>query len=129
MKYIITESKLNQAIHEYLDEMFPEDQMNLEHPLEYDEDEDEDFEDKCRIKFSIGDNDDAVFYYYEKCYWSDVDENTMNRLRLFEKYNPPYLDIEEPFGNILRGMFGNHLDEPFKEWFTNRYKLQLNKIG
>ena len=128
MKYIITESRLNQAIYEYLDEMFPEDQMNLEHPLEYDEEEDEDFEDKCRILFTIGDMNDGeeAFRYYDKCYWS---EKAPNYLRLLETYNPPYLYIEQPFGNLLRGMFGNHLDEPFKEWFTNRYKLPLNKIG
>lgn len=108
-----------------MDELFPEDQMQLEHPLET---IGSDFvEDKCRIKFSFkDDDDDAVFYYYEKCYWTEF---APNYLKLLEKYNPPYLDIEEPFRQQLRGLFGNHLDEPFKEWFTNRYKLPLNKIG
>lgn len=124
MKYLITESKLNRAIHEYLDEMFPEDEMEIHSPLDYDDDGNEVY-DKCRIKFSIGDYD-GVFYYYEKCYWTEF---APNYLKLLEVYNPPYLDIEQPFGNLLRGMFGNHLDEPFKEWFTNRYKLPLNKIG
>ena len=42
MKYLITESKLNRAIHEYLDEMFPEDEMEIHSPLDYDDDGNED---------------------------------------------------------------------------------------
>ena len=130
MKYLITESKLNRAIHDYLDEMIPEDEMEIHSPLDYDDDGNEVY-DKCRILFTIGDMNDgeAAFRYYDKCYWSEKAPNYLRLLELLETYNPPYLDIEQPFGNLLRGMFGNHLDEPFKEWFTNRYKLPLNKIG
>lgn len=124
MKYIIAENRMSKIIHNYLDEMFPEDQMHLEHPMEYEDGEE--FEDKCRIKFNVGDDYDIAFYYYEKCYWTEF---APNYLKLLETYNPPYLDIDEPFRSLLRGLFGDHLDEPFKEWFTNRYKLPLNKIG
>ena len=124
MKYVIGENRLNRVIHEYLDEMFPEDQVELEHPLEYDDATGEVVADKCRIKFSFkdDDDDDTVFYYYKRCFWNGTN-------RYIEKFNPPYLDIEIPFRQQLRGLFGDHLDESFKEWFTNRYKLPLNKIG
>lgn len=127
MKYIIAENRMSKIIHNYLDEMFPEDQMQFEHPLET---IGSDFvEDKCRIKFNLGDDYDGAFYYYEKCFWGDLSEKNYRNRILLKEYNPPYLDIEEPFRNVLRGMFGDHLDEPFKQWFTNRYKLPLNKIG
>lgn len=133
MKYLITENKMNLVIQKYLDKLFPEDEMEIYHPVDYDDDGNEVY-DKCRIFFTIKgmDEGEPAFIYYEKCHWTENPPSlgiTPNYLRLLEIYDPPYLDIEEPFINLLRPLFGDRLDDAFKEWFYRRYKLPINKMG
>ena len=71
MKYIITESKLNQVIYDYLDEMFPKELVLSASPYSFDDDGNE-YIDKCGINFYFEDEvDNGIFRWYDKCYWSE----------------------------------------------------------
>ena len=67
MKYIITESKLDETITNYLDGLFDIDNINWTHPLDYDLDTGEEWDDVNRVVFYMGDyegEDDGCFYWY-----------------------------------------------------------------
>ena len=49
MKYIITESKLEQVIIDYLNDLFPLDNVNYTNPNEYDDETGEDYDDDTRV--------------------------------------------------------------------------------
>ena len=124
MKYIITENRMSKVIHDYLDEMFPKDQVMLASPYSYDDDGNE-YIDKCGITFYFEDDldDDAIFRWYDKCYWSEkYPQGRINR------ENSPIVEIESPYDETLTGLFGDHYIEPFKQWFSDRYKLPVNKV-
>ena len=61
MRYIITESKLNQTIVEYINKLFPVDEINHINPYTYDDETGEEGDDENRVEFYIGDYD-AVSY-------------------------------------------------------------------
>ena len=55
MKYIINESRLESAITEYLNKIFPLDNVYLTNPTEYDDETGENYDDDTRIEFYLGD--------------------------------------------------------------------------
>ena len=67
MRYVITESKLDEAITDYLDEMFDVDNIHYTSPLEYDDETGEEWEDENRIEFYVGDYGDldTCFEWYD----------------------------------------------------------------
>jgi hypothetical protein len=121
MKYIIRESRLNEHITNYLDSIFPIEEIHSTHPEEYTEDGSY-YEDSNRIEFYIGD------YEYG--------ENTCFRWYSCEYFNPdspaknicPVVVIESHFDISLNGFFGNFWHEPFKEWFTKNFNLPVKTV-
>jgi hypothetical protein len=66
MKYIITESKFENLVIEYLDELFDVEDINWTYAQEWDEDTDQHQEDENAIVFYIGDyngDDDGCFRF------------------------------------------------------------------
>lgn len=126
MKYLITESKLEQYIIKTLDEMFPENEIHYFAPYEYDDETGEEGEDECRLVFYLGDFEDAdesIFRWYDECYWSkDTWQGEIQSKR------SPIVEIEEPYNTRLYGMFGDLFKEPFKKWFTERLDLPVNSV-
>jgi hypothetical protein len=51
MKYVITESKLEETIMNYFDELFNIQDLNWTHPYEYDDESGEEGDDENRIEF------------------------------------------------------------------------------
>lgn len=126
MKYIITESKLFNAIYQYIDRSYDVDEIDFFNPKTYDEDEGIDIENPHIIEF------------YNKEYDGDYDENGMLFIYIVKEY---YKDepSSQPFINQtpilivnnysdLDSLFGNYWKEPFKEWFENKFKLPVKTI-
>ena len=66
MKYVITESKLEESILYYINEIFDVTDINWTHPLENDDETGEEWDDTNRMTFYIGDyngEDDGCFYW------------------------------------------------------------------
>ena len=55
MKYIISESKLNTFITDYLDKMFDVDDINSTSPTEYNDETGYNYDDFTRVQFYTGD--------------------------------------------------------------------------
>ena len=121
MKYIITESKLDVAITNYLYEMFPVDNIHSTNPEEYDDETGWDIEDETRVLFYIGDygDDNNCFYWYDCEYFADNAPN---------KDNCPVVSVEYYFQDILTRYFGDRWHEPFKKWFTENFNLPVKTV-
>jgi hypothetical protein len=86
MKYIINESKFEKVVIDYLNELFPEDELHWTHPLD-------DFynEDDNALRAYLGDSEDEddCFWWYGP-EWFDDNFEAM-------KYKAPIIEIENKF--------------------------------
>jgi len=122
MKYIITESKLNEYILSIIEEMFPVDDINYTEA--YDDDGNPD---DTAYVFYLGDyeNDEVIFRWYSKDYWDGPDESTVDyRIRqspllVFEDYNTFY-EINSMFQNLWKPVF--------IKWFYESFSLPIKTI-
>jgi hypothetical protein len=121
MRYVITESKLDEAITDYLDEMFDVDNIHHTSPLEYDDETGEEWEDENRIEFYVGDYGDldTCFEWYD-CYY--FIEGSYGRKIC------PMVRVENPYLQSLNGYFGNLWHEPFKRWFSFHFDKPVKTI-
>ena len=75
MKYIIAESRLEENILYYINEVFDVNDINSTHPFEYDDETGEEWEDENQVVFYVGDyngEDDGCFYWYACDYFSPI---------------------------------------------------------
>jgi hypothetical protein len=122
MRYIITESKLEQTIINYLDELFEIDNINSFNPYEYNDETDEEYDDYTRVQFYIGDYEDGdndIFKWYD-CDYFDEDSDPKNRC--------PLVVIDHPYDKTLLAYFGDKWEEPFKKWFTENFDLPVKTV-
>jgi hypothetical protein len=122
MKYIITESKLEESILYYINELFDVNDINWTYPLAYDDETGEEWDDNSRIVFYIGDydgEDEGCFYWYACDYFTP--HSTASR-------NCPIVTVENEYKNQLDGYFGNMWHGPFKKWFKEHFELPVKTI-
>jgi hypothetical protein len=122
MKYLITESKLEETIMNYFDELFDIQNLNWTHPYDYDDETGEEGDDENRIEFYIGDyeNDDTCFRWYSCDYFTDGSP---------AKDFCPEVNIEGSYGTTLDGYFGDMWKEPFKQWLTKNFDLPVKTVN
>ena len=122
MKYIITESRLEENILHYINEIFDVNDIHSTNPLEYDDETGEEWEDENRVVFYIGDyegEDEGCFYWYDCEYFtpnSPVSEKC------------PMVSVEIEHKKQLDGYFGNLWHGPFKKWFKEHFELPVKTI-
>ena len=121
MKYIITESRLEGAITEYLNQIFPLDDVNYTHPTEYDYENDENYDDDTIVEFFLGEDpvEDSIFRWYDCEYFDEGSE---------PKKHCPLVMIDHPYDDRLIGYFGDRWEEPFKKWFTENFDLPVKTV-
>ena len=122
MKYIITESRLEENILHYINEIFDVNDIHSTNPLEYDDETGEEWEDENRVVFYIGDyegEDEGCFYWYDCEYFtpnSPVSEKC------------PMVSVEIEHKKQLDGYFGDLWHGPFKKWFKEHFELPVKTI-
>ncbi|NBO23426.1 hypothetical protein EBU94_08845 [bacterium] len=122
MKFVITESRLEDTIMNYLDELFDIQNLNWTHPYEYNDETGEEGEDENRIEFYIGDYEGEE----EGCFrWYDCD--------YFNEGSPaqdicPTINIENEYVNVLNGYFGDLWQETFKKWIDLHFDLPVKTV-
>lgn len=122
MKYIITESRLDKVVTEYLNEIFPLDDVNYLNPIEYNDDTREEYEDETRVEFYLGDYEDGettIFKWYD-CKYFYPDSPVQNIC--------PTVVVEHPYDDTLIAYFSDKWEEPFKKWFTENFNLPVNTV-
>jgi len=122
MKYVITESQLDIAIMNYLDELFQVDNINYHSPYEDNQDTREEYEDMNRMNFFIGDYDDGendIFKWYSCDYFEAYSH---------AKIKCPIVDVETKYSAILNGYFGDRWVKPFKIWFSENFHEPVKTV-
>ena len=121
MKYLITESKLEETIMNYFDELFDIQDLNWTHPYEYDDEAGEEGDDENRIEFYKGDYSDmdTCFRYY-KCGYFNASSPSQEIC--------PEVSAEHPYSATLTGYFGNMWQEPFKKWIKINFDLPVKTV-
>ena len=122
MKYVITESRLEETIMNYLDEIFDIENLNWTHPYDYDDETEEEGEDENRIEFYIGDYEgdgEGCFRWYACDY--------------FNEGSPaqdicPTISIESEYTTALNGYFGDKWQEPFKKWIDFHFDIPVKTV-
>ena len=122
MKYVITESRLEESILYYINEIFDVNDIHSTNPLEWDEETGEEWEDENRVVFYIGDyngEDEGCFYWYDCDYFNPNSPAS-------EKC--PMVSVEIEYKKQLDGYFGDLWHEPFKKWFKEHFELPVKMI-
>jgi hypothetical protein len=122
MKYVITESKLEESIIHYINELFDVNDINWTNPLEDDYETGEEWEDENRVVFYIGDyngEDEGCFYWYACDYFNPNSPAS-------EKC--PMVSVEVRYEKQLNAYFGDLWKEPFKKWFKEHFELPVKTI-
>lgn len=126
MEYVIKESKLFNAIYQYIDGSYDVDKIDFFNPTTFDEDEGTDIENPHIIEF------------YNKEYDGDYDENGMLFVYIVKEYykdepssksfinQTPILIVNNY--ETLESMFGEYWKDPFKKWFENKFELPVKTI-
>ena len=119
---VITESKLEKTIIEYINEMFDVDDIHYINPLEYDDETGEEWDDDNRVLFYIGDyqgEDEGCFRWYG-CEYFDPNSPASEIC--------PTVSLEIEYENQLNGYFGDMWKEPFKKWFKYHFDLPVKTV-
>ena len=122
MKYIIAESRLEENILYYINEIFDVNDIHSTNPLEWDEETGEEWEDENRVVFYIGDyngEDEGCFYWYD-CKYFIRDSPASKKC--------PLVSVEIEYKKQLDGYFGDMWHEPFKKWFKEHFELPVKMI-
>ena len=122
MKFIITESRLEENILYYINEIFDVNDINWTHRLDYDDDGYE-YEDENQIVFYVGDyegEDEGCFYWYS-CDYFDANSKAKDLLC-------PMVSVEVKYKKQLDGYFGDLWHEPFRKWFKEHFELDVKTV-
>jgi len=127
MKIIITESKLNQTVIDYLNETYNTNNIYWEYGID-----DWGNEVGYAMKFYQGDydEDDTLFRWYGEDYWDSEDtESYSNERRQEMKDKSPILSFEDANTlNTLNGYFNDKWHQPFIDWFWNKFHVPVKTI-
>ena len=130
MEYIITESKLFNAIYQYIDSYLNPSEMDWVYGFGEDEDgySDMDIEDENFLIFYKGEyegeeNSDIVFNYFDVDFYNENDPSH----KPFRN-QAPILEVMGEYGEHLVTMFDDHWVEPMKKWFQDNFNLPVKSV-
>jgi hypothetical protein len=131
MEYIITESKLFNAIYQYLDSYLNPSEMDWVYGFGEDEDgySDMDIEDENFLIFYKGEyegeeNSDIVFNYFDVDFY---DENDPSHKPF--RNQAPVLEIMGEYAEHLDNVFNEYWEEPMKKWFQDNFNLPVKSLS
>jgi hypothetical protein len=122
MKYLITESKLEESILYYINELFDVNNIHWTNPFGHDDETDEEWEDENRVVFYVGDytgEDEGCFYWYACDYFNP--NSPASKIC-------PMVSVEVQYERQLNAYFGDLWKEPFKKWFKEHFELPVKTI-
>jgi hypothetical protein len=131
MEYVIKESKLFNAIYQYLDSYLNPSEMDWVYGYGEDEDgySDMDIEDENFLIFYKGEyegeeNSDIVFNYFDVDFY---DENDPSHKPF--RNQAPILEVMGEYGEHLDTVFDDHWVEPMKKWFQDNFNLPVKSLS
>jgi hypothetical protein len=131
MEYVIKESKLFNAIYQYLDSYLNPSEMDWVYGFGEDEDgySDMDIEDENFLIFYKGEyegeeNSDIVFNYFDVDFY---DENDPSHKPF--RNQAPVLEIMGEYAEHLDNVFNEYWEEPMKKWFQDNFNLPVKSVS
>ena len=121
MKFIITESRLEENILYYINEIFDVNDINWTHRLDYDDDGYE-YEDENQIVFYVGDyeGEDEGCFYWHACDYFNPNSPASEKC--------PIVTVELQYKKQLDGYFGDMWYGTFKKWFKEHFELPVKTV-
>ena len=129
MKIIITESKLNQAVIDYLNDTYDTNNIGWSYGID-----DWGNEVDYAIEFYEGDyeeGDNTVFRWYGEDYWTSEEGDLWTDEYIKEMKNKsPQLEIyDNTVYRTLNGYFGDKWKQPFIDWFWDKFNVPVKTIN
>jgi hypothetical protein len=129
MKIIITESKLNQAVIDYLNDTYDTNNIGWSYGID-----DWGNEVDYAIEFYEGDyeeGDNTVFRWYGEDYWTSEEGELWTDEYIKEMKNKsPQLEIyDNTVYRTLNGYFGDKWKQPFIDWFWDKFNVPVKTIN
>jgi hypothetical protein len=129
MKIIITESKLNQAVIDYLNDTYDTNNIGWSYGID-----DWGNEVDYSIEFYEGDyeeGDNTVFRWYGEDYWTSEEGELWTDEYIKEMKNKsPQLEIyDNTVYRTLNGYFGDKWKQPFIDWFWDKFNVPVKTIN
>jgi len=101
MKYIITESKLNEVIKKYMDATYGDVEMNVDK------------------------DDDGHIHFFSR---KDIDRDGYP-VRIAHRNNHGTLWIDYSFFEKMRILFGNSVGEGIEKYYTDKFGIEIKRIN
>ena len=125
MKILITESKLFNAIYQYLDSYLNANEIDWIYGSN--EDDDEEYVDNENFLifyegYYLDDYESNVFFHYFKPDY--FDDNSWGR-----EYESPTLEVIGKHAEHLESMFDEYWYEPMKKWFEDKFNLPVKSVS
>lgn len=129
MKIIITESKLNQAVIDYLNDTYDTNNIGWTYGID-----DWGNEVDYAIEFYEGDyeeGDNTVFRWYGEDYWTSEEGELWTDEYIKEmKDKSPQLEIyDNTLYRTLNGYFGDKWKQLFIDWFWDKFHVPVKTIN
>ena len=134
MKYLITESKLEQGIYDYLDELFSAENGNMEiHKLKSIDEDGNEIDgayDLVNDDYYDGDNQDYLFSWTDKKYYELLTPNyiTQRELDSLIKKTPIVEMHDKNKVMMLNSIFGEMWKPIFNKWFQDKVNLPIKTL-
>ena len=132
MKIIITESKLNQAVVDYLNDTYNTNNIGWSYAID-----DWGNEVDYAIEFYEGDyeeGDNTVFRWYGEDYWesdegSSYGEEDDEYIKEMKNKSPQLEIYDNTVYTTLNGYFGDNWKQPFIDWFWDKFHVPVKTIS
>ena len=136
MKIIITESKLNQAVIDYLNEIYDTNNIGWTYGMD-----DWGNEVDYAMEF-YGDDydggDNTLFRWYSEDYWNSEeaetissgwgDEDDNNTIKEKQLKSPLLVFEDDDVKTTLNGYFGDKWKRPFIDWFWDKFHVHIRTV-
>jgi hypothetical protein len=130
MKVLITESKLFNAIYQYLDSYLKPNEIDWVYGTQESDDGDliDYTDDENLLHFYKGvwdgeDYSDIVFNYLNVDYYGNEPSSKPH------KDKAPIVEVWGNYGEHLDTMFGSHWAEPMKKWVQDKFNLPVKSVS
>lgn len=132
MRIIITESKLNQAVIDYLNDTYDTNNIGWTPGID-----DWGNEVDYAIEFYEGDyeeGDNTVFRWYGEDYWesdegSSYGEEDDEYIKEMKNKSPQLEIYDNTVYTTLNGYFGDNWKQPFIDWFWDKFHVPVKTIS
>lgn len=112
-QFIISESRINDVIYDYIDSYYGTEELTIERPPE----------EPGLTTFIDSYDENFVFLHFTETFFEFLGSDTWSRSK------SPILEMKPSDYNTFEGVFGEIWKDPMKKWFEDKFGLSVNYIA